>query len=389
MKNKLILNQNIKIITHLINSINLKNINFTLIKKNAKYLYNLLIKIKKIWIDKNQNRNYTIIDKKSKKFNEIITIVSESYLSKYDIINQELLKIHNIIKFKYENIVFYYLNQTTDIFDIKLINYMFNQTITLAKYYNIKNNIIIIWLPIDINRDFIFDSINKDNLTHSTLNYNAFTASGVTFGTEPRYTIITRYEEVSKLLLHELIHNFNIDGHPQNLQNSHQSHYIDKINKIIKTYSTIKNNKYNSETNYDYEFSIYESYTELLSSYLNIIFLTIDLETSDLIILELEKKITIELLYSYNTIANLIHINNYKSYDEFYKKEVFVGNICIFEYYYLKGLMYNNYELNYYDNADMLKIYSNIISMNRYDKLLKEITQKFIKQQNYKYLFYS
>ena len=130
-------------------------------------------------------------------------------------------------------------------------------------------------------------------------NFNAFTASGVTYGSSPRYTIISRYEEVSKLLLHELIHNFYVDGN--------SCHHL--MHDIISKYKQIKG------SNYDYEYSIYESYTELLSSYYNIIFSNINIQDYTSRVGEatikgkIKTQIIIELLYSYNTIANLIKIN--------------------------------------------------------------------------------
>ena len=61
---------------------------------------------------------------------------------------------------------------------------------------------MIIWLPINKNRDFNFDIINKDNLVKSIDNFNAFTASGVTYGTTTKVSILTRYEEINNLMYH-------------------------------------------------------------------------------------------------------------------------------------------------------------------------------------------
>ena len=108
---------------------------------------------------------------------------------------------------------------------------------------------------------------------------------------------------------------------------------------------------------------------------------------------KIKSQIIIELLYSYNTIANLLRINNYKTYEDFIKKEHFAGDICIYEYYYLKALMYNNYPIVVIDLKDekscnkFTQIYEQIIILNRKDKLLQEICNKYVKQTNFSYIF--
>jgi len=69
--------------------------------------------------------------------------------------------------------------------------------------------------------------------------------------------------------------------------------------------------------NYDYPYSIYESYTELLSSYLSIIFRNILLDSKKDLINRYKTEIIMEILYSYHTISNLIKLNNYRSYEDF------------------------------------------------------------------------
>ena len=97
-------------------------------------------------------------------------------------------------------------------------------------------------------------------------NYGAFIASGLTFQSTnlfypttntSKITLITRYEEIEKLLIHELIHNFNMDG----------CEYIDEMKNIILKYNTLK-----PSNNFNYPYSIFESYTELSSTYLYLIF---------------------------------------------------------------------------------------------------------------------
>ena len=108
---------------------------------------------------------------------------------------------------------------------------------------------------------------------------------------------------------------------------------------------------------------------------------------------KIKSQIIIELLYSYNTVANLLRINNYKTYADFIKKENFAGDICVFEYYYLKALMYNKYPIIIIDSEDaescnkFTQIYEQIIKLNRKDKLLQEICNNYVKQTNFSYIF--
>ena len=373
---------NFDIIEKLVQNIKLKYINIDLITQNAKYLSKIYLKIRNQWDKHDDVHPHIPIKKTTKEFDQIKKLTSNSIIGNYQIIQNEIAKIIQIIKLTYKNIIFYYLDTSSYNQDIKQINQLFRMIITFAEYYNVFANsdklIVIIWLPIDRSRDFAFDQINDTNLLKSTENFNGFTASGVTFGVSPRYTIVTRYEEVAKLLLHELIHNFNVDGN-----SCHHELY-----PVISKYKKTKGD------NYDYEYSIYESYTELLSSYYNIIFANIALvDYQNMIEEKIKSQILIELLYSYNTVANLLRINNYKTYADFILKEHFAGDICVFEYYYLKALMYNNYPIVVIDLADVdssnkfTQIYEQIIKLNRKDKLLQEICNNYVKQINFSYIF--
>ena len=203
----------------------------------------------------------------------------------------------------------------------------------------------------------------------------------------PKITIVTRYEEVEKLLIHELIHNYNLDG----------SEYHKKLTNVLNKYMEIKNNK-----NYHYEYSIYESYTELLSTYLYLLFVNIINTNTNTNTKILEEKllgqIIIEIIYSYNLIANLIRMNGYKNYNEFIENKAFMGDICVYEYYYIKALLYNNYILEIgiaskhgykkFDNIYMQII--NVIEENNIkdDILMQQIYINYKKINNFKYILH-
>jgi len=90
-------------------------------------------------------------------------------------------------------------------------------------------------------------------------------------------------------------------------------------------------------------------------------------------------------------LFNLIKLIDYLSYDEFKLKMSFAGEICKYEYYYIKGLMYNNWELKFGNELeDFEKIYTSIISMIKYikitdDVMMEDIYSKCVKQKNFKY----
>jgi hypothetical protein len=385
------MNNKIEIIQTLLDKINTSFINLKIIKKNIKFLINEYQDIKKFYLHF-INFKLQIIDipKNSELYNKTLSTIKNSYLNSFNYINNKIKDIISIKLIKYNNLSFYYTqleNQSLDN-DLLIFKNLFIEAFTLINHYkNDKKNIIVIWIPIKKDRDYNYSLINKENINSSVNNFNAFTASGVTFGHNPRISILTRYEEINKLMYHELIHNFGIDG----------SNYHNELKKegILERYIKIKTNN-----SYNYEYSLYESYTELISSYLNIIFITIkqNIDSSnfsnslsindDNLKYILMAKIVIEILYSYNTLSNIIKLNNFKDYESFKQNKSFCGNICFYEYYFLKALLYNNLILEKpADKNDFLRYYSKIIKIND-DNLLKEVFNKSIKQNNFSYIFF-
>jgi len=367
-------------IKKLINTINLNNLNLNLIKKNCIYLYEIHKKIKPFW--KDINHEHEILNKDDEIYKNIFKTTKNSLVGEYNYVNNELKKNSQIIEITNGTLKFYYIDLGNYKKDIALINELFNQSICLAKFQDLynKQNILIIWIPIERKRDFNFKTINEENIQKSIDNFNAFTASGVTYGKNPRITVISRYEEISKLLLHELIHNYNIDG----------SSFHEHNHNLIKNYAKIKNPKTPSGlNNYDYSFSIYESYTELLSSYFSMIFRNINLDVKEELLERFKTEIIMEILYSYNTISNLIKLNNYEGFEDFKKEKKFRGDICVYEYYYLKGLLYNNYELCLCNSKEDFKNnYEKIINIEKEDLLLEDIFNNYQNQTNFSYIFY-
>ena len=381
-------------IKNLTNQINLKNININQIKSNIDKLSNIYLKLKVIWENINSNQiRHKVYLKTDPKYNKIKSILTSSFLASNINVFNIITNSQCIHCLKYLGIEFYWLSELvnsdpelTKSHDYCLAMKMMKITIclNLYRYPDIPDKIkrLIIWIPINKERNFFYDKITQANLKKTEEKFEAFVASGVTFGNDPRITIVTRYEEVEKLLIHELVHNYHIDG----------SNYHDQLESIISKYRIVKNNSCDKKTNYDYEYSIYESYTELLSTYFYLLFKNLsDNISSSEIKTKLLGQIIVELLYSYNLICNLASLNGYKSYNKFKDNLVFEGNICGYEYYFIKGLMYNNYEI-YIGNSinDFKNIYRQIIVMIEKiklsdDILLCELYEKQKKQKNFKY----
>jgi hypothetical protein len=374
------MNNKVEIIQTLLDKIDTSLINLKIIKKNIKFLMNEYREIKKFYLQFS-SLNLKVIDipKDSELYNQTLSIIKNSYLSSFNYINNKMKDIISLKLIKYSNFSYYYvqLDNLSLENDLKIFKNLFLEALTLINYYK-KNtkNIVVIWIPIRKDRDYNYSLINKENINDSINNFNAFTASGVTFNHNPRISILTRYEEINKLMYHELIHNFGIDG----------STHHDELKKdgILENYIKIKTNN-----SYNYEYSLYESYTELISSYLNIIFITLRQNISDeKLKYILMSKIIIEIIYSYNTISNIIKLNNFTDYEAFKKNKSFCGDICFYEYYFLKALLYNNLVLEKPINKnDFCRYYSKIIKIND-DDLLKEVFNKSIKQNNFSYIFF-
>jgi hypothetical protein len=366
-------------IKKIIESIDFDDVNFNLIKKNAKFLYEHGQKIKKIWNTLSNDYNKIRIQK-TEEYDKIMNIIKNNQLKECDGFYEYLKKNNKLTKYNdtEHDVTYYVLKDDLDKNDDDIIINQMKITISLKKHFKNKFKTIIIWIPIEAGRDFMDNIVNNETLSNSKANFNAFTASGLTYGDikSDRITIVTRYEEVDKLLIHELFHNFGIDGSLKKTE---------KFNKLNDKYKTIKNSLENNGTkNFDYKYSIYESYAELSSSYFSLIFKNLNKERmyENLIV-----NIFVELLYSYNTIYNLAKINGYINYEEFINKKVFKGKICFFEYYYLKALMYNNYE--YQMNDDIYDLYKDVVELsNKNDPLLEQIFDEKIKQNNFKFCYY-
>ena len=354
------------IVKKIFDKIDFNSLNHKVIDYNSLLLYKYFIELKKIYEALPKTFEHIQLKELQEKEREFL---NHSFLNNNPEIKKYLKNVKKVIKIVFQNVEFYYLCKDEETYkkDIKLINKLMKTTIALSKIKKNRTNISVIWIPIDKKRDFMHEMIDENNLNKCNHDFHAFTASGVT---SSNISLITRYEEIRKLLIHELIHNLNMDS-------SNEHHMHDK--RIINNYYNNKN-----ANNYRYEYDIYESYTELLSSYLNILFHYIH---KDITPENIKACIIIEFIYSCNIVANIIKLNGYNDYDAFCDDGYFKGSICIFEYYYLKCLMYNNFKLLKLDEPNLFFYMINgILNMNRNDIVLKDIFEISIPDNNYRYV---
>jgi hypothetical protein len=214
---------------------------------------------------------------------------------------------------------------------IKKNNKMICELLTITNFFNkyknkFKSNILIIWAPISSNRDFHFNKINKNTIFKSSLNFEAFTTSGITFDfDEYQVSIISRIEEIQKLLIHELIHNVKLDMRNHN-----------EFINLNENYKKIKN-----KNNYHYYYSLIEIFTEWSCVLYNILFkmkfFFMNLQKKNFI--KIYKKIyQRELIHSLKNLFSIIKLNGYPSIKEFNNnRQKFFGEYSFYEYYYLKA----------------------------------------------------
>lgn len=350
---------------YLYDNIDIQYLNDDVINNNVDILMDTYNKFKKIYLSL---ENIELEHIKVENGQRIIDMLRNKF--DYMTLIKFIENTKGVYSIEYDNIKFYYLMNSEKQYlkDKELINKLIKIALTLYKFQNNKKGekITILWIPINKNRNFEFDLIEEDTLKKVNQNFEAFTASGLTFDNT---TIITRYEEIEKLLLHELIHNFNLDGHHCNSQ--------------LKNFKKIYNN--NKFDNYEYRYDFYESYTEILSSYFNILFRLINRDITKKI---LKSYIIIEILYSYNVVANLLRINGYIDYEEFLKKQNFKGDICVYEYYYIKALMYNNFKIYKMKSCfDVENFYDKILKIDKDDEIMRIVFNIYIKNNNFKYSF--
>jgi hypothetical protein len=324
-----------------------------------------------------------------------------------EMVNNKLIKdyIHSadLYKIKFDknhkyytalsHIDFYYCVKKNEAVNVSLLNRLL--FIALYFYERSKKNINIYWIPIDIKRVYKYNSIYDINKSQES--FSAFSTSGVNMGNT---SVVTRIEEVEKLLIHELIHNIKLDMR-------------DKISDEIYKIYTRSKNKINKDSllfGYKSDSSpilLIEIFTEWSCTLYYIMFyiffftqsLDLDLEIQIPISKQKFNKIfdtlyKIQKKYSYNTILKILHLNQYNSIASFNKTKIFYGDYPFYEYYYLKFMA-----MYYLDYTENILIYNNILKLLELnfpvspsaEKYFLKIKTKFMKKKikNFKFILFS
>lgn len=298
--------------------------------------------------------------------------------------NESNNKTHNVNKITlHDTTLYYFINNENN-------DYNINNTKLLIKRCDIINNIAksvpksleIFCFPSDIKRNLLQKEFKNIDDELATLENNslALTISGQTFSHKHSSKIfITRKEELTKILYHELIHFYNLELH----NNANENHFAgDKIEKVISKWYVDKNN---------HSGGCYEAFVEFLSNVFHVCTIAIELSLKnnkpydEKILLDI---LQIETLYSIYATAKLLHLFGYNdtNFMSFFNRDDFNKNII--------PLKTNISSLYYYIVRSMLLFSINKIFTNEYidpntfhiKKQYINMEKKIIETQNDEYM---
>lgn len=285
----------------------------------------------------NNEIDYSIIIENIKEEyrKELINIFSDSKFT-LNKINDFLYKVNYIIRLK---TVYFTINIIDiDINDILLIRIkkVLKRVYLLYKYFDIKKNINIWFIPLNVKRKFpkVGEEVSEENIN-----------GGFTFA-NGNDIYIYRYEEFPKVMLHEVIHHT----------------YIDTNNKWLKSDLLYLKNLLNIDLKS--EFSPNESIVETWTTIIHLIFIAIELNIS------IKNVYENELKWSYMQSKKLL---SHKDTLCNYKVCKWSEDTNSFSYVYIKTiLLYNIKKLNM--KSEIIDII-NLIKATINDK-------EFIKEMN-------
>lgn len=308
--------------------------NFKLNKYSDQYIHNYIENNYKTII-------YLINNNKDYKIN--IPKLLFSYFLPYDIFLDITLFMnyyeHIIIKYKKTILNFhFYYNKSAyyNITHIKLLCYIY--TLFFIEYFNKTENITI---------NIFLSNIEKLLPTNSKILKPTNINSGFT-DFYNKLICIFRYEELYKVLLHEMVHILNLD---LNIQKSN------KLNKLIKCNFSINN----INTNYNF----FESYTETIANLFNLSIKSIILNKN------IKKLYSKEINFSILQLIKILKFYNIKNIKQFYKNECFKKHInkedtSVLSYFFFKTALL--IDINFFiknimfkKNINIKKIYKIVI----------------------------
>tara|TARA_A100001015_G_C15020236_1_gene727597 strand:+ start:1424 stop:2608 length:1185 start_codon:yes stop_codon:yes gene_type:complete len=248
-------------------------------------------------------------------------------------------------------------------------NLLLKRIMTLFKFYNYDNKTEISVITNSMNRRLNKQrsyNINQD-LKIMKEKSIANISSGVT--TSDGKLIVSRTEELPKLLVHELIHLMGLDGNLFNPAHHHIRNSVDQLSNYYLNNFCVKKNIRSVAI---------ESYTETLSNILNCMFFSMEIPNGNFKVfietLELERQ------YSIYQTAKLLYFFGFNNFDEFFiqcsndlnhNKRVFFTDTLYLDYTIIRSIIFYRFD----DILSTLNISKNKFNIpnssnNFYDKLL-------------------
>jgi hypothetical protein len=321
----------IKILSPLIDNFKIDNLN------KFKKIFNLIKNNYKI-----REKEIEQINKNDDSFNNIINTVNNWRDIKQ--LQEGLKAVERVLIYKTKYLELNYIIPSNMDIDYGLTQFgkIINIALTLETIIPNKVGSVYIY-PVHYKRDLYvkqFES-KKGEIKHLERNYMAFTISGQVYK-DRKSVFVVRDEECIKLFIHELLHLLEADM----IGNTFVG---DKIYDIVENF------------NIKLVGGSFESYTELLSNILNIIFFILNNKLDENL---LEELIKIEIIYGIYSTGKLLYLYGYDktNYQDFFKnkndKLEIVNNIPSTYYYIVKSMYY------YYFN-DWIDLLDNKLSLSK------------------------
>ena len=322
-------------------------------QSDLKYLF--------LFFKKNFNikNNDILIGTKNKKFPQKymsyiggeITLQNENieYETSYKLMNHYIKYYHQQNDLSYNNL----LNQR--IFTMFNI-YQKNKKLDLTIVTNDKNRVLNKKRSNDIKVDL--NQMKKRGIANIS--------SGVT--TYDGKMVISRKEELPKLLVHELIHFLGLDG---NFFNLHNHELLDSKEKFTN-YNIISFCVQKNISSF-----VYESYTEFLSNILNCLFISLEIPNGNFSVMI--ETLELERIYSIYQTAKLLYYFGFNNFNSFFvdcknkinsKNRKFFTDTLYLDYTIIRSIMFFSFQ----EVLEIMEIKNNLLEIkneknNFYHKL--------------------
>ena len=273
----------------------------------------------------------TFINSKDEKYSHINRIIYWNHFMPIDI--QIMVQNRNILlhKWTYKKITLYYYCFEDECDQDKILNIM-HICHFYSTYMNYKDTITINILRSNFNKIITDDDLIEGKeriLTSKHINSGSCLIDV--------YINLWRDEEICKVLLHELTHNFKIDSYTHNLADN-------QLNKQIS--KTFKNNHYYKSA---------EAYTESIAIILHCIYVIYKLNINNKLNVNNKLKSNLQsshfrdiFAYEYNfTLYQVAKLMKYYKVNEFNKIIPSELNkyTAVFSYYFIKVLIMHNFTM--------------------------------------------